>query len=306
MIEREAFRVTIAFPGERYSLLEFDKRCSRVRSVVRGILTPMALGSRLREQLDFREDRSWLVYSVRCSGQLPLALELKRDFSPRSDLDDEVESARGLWHQYFAVLADLLSRACVSGMQLEEMRDQLPQMNAVYRAFKGRDDSAKTVYRLEDALEVPFQLSPLPHRFLGQELVDFECHVKTTGPAQAQGRLTAYSRARLGASRRDIELLWEPKPGDRSISTRLFDAAHKGVEVTAVGRRVFNSKGKVAGIVLESLKSQLRYVDAEEIAFTESAACVECGDDDVAGSVRFVDASMVPAVWGGAARDIND
>jgi hypothetical protein len=256
VIEQEALRVAVASPGEKYSLLEFDQRCARVRAVVNGILGPMKLRSRLLERLDFRKERSWLVYAIRCSGQTPLAFELEHDLNARAVLDGEVGSAKALCEQYFSVLRNLLAQASVSGMELGEFKEQLPDMHAFEKAFRPRNASNRALYQLESGDEVPFELSALPGRFLGKESIQFAFRVRTVGPAEAKIRLARSSRARLASPRRDIDVNWEPKPGDRSISTMLFTASHTGVELTGTGRCVYRSTGKLAGIVIQRLDDE--------------------------------------------------
>jgi hypothetical protein len=264
MIVKEAFRVAVATKREKYSLTEFGRRCTSIREFVRHILGPLRIGDRQVEDLVLENERFWLIFSIKCSGQLPLALELERDFSARAILDCEIAAAKSLCEQYFRVLRELFVQAAITGMELEEFQEQLPEMDKFQKAFKVVDGRRQVVFKMPELDPTEFTLSPLPGRIVGEKVIAIRFRVYLVGTTEAQIGLAHQSRIALRSLRRQVRLLWEASAGDRTISTTLFAAAHTRTILEGKARAVYKSNGKLSDVLLESLgKERLSFSKAK-------------------------------------------
>jgi len=227
-----------------------------MKGLVLRILSPLRslhLDERLIEDIDdSRGEQWWLVFSIKCSGQLPLELVRGMDLSASGALDGEAGVAQGFLMEHFSVLRELMRRSRVNPVELEELVHALPDLVPLAAANASTRDR-RIAYGFPQEELRDLTLSPLPGRAILKDHIDVSFRIRSVGCEDAQVQLSKSSRMAARRLRNGVtKLSWTAK--DSAVSEQLFAAMQAGETMVATVKNVLNcQKNAGAELLLVSL-----------------------------------------------------
>lgn len=248
----EAFRVAL-IPNMREALLvEITRKWDHGREVVRKILAPLSLGSRLEFGQDQDQNgRGWFVVKVHLSGQQCLFDEL--DALDIPGCSPEAAAARALLKAYVADLKSLVRKLRVSGAQLEDFVERMPDLSKLQATFgiATGDQKSISIHCGGDTVE-DFVLAAQPPQHILPQVHPIGFCFKKIGTTEADIIIPKAFRRVLGIKSRKCTLRWDSSTVDAATWEHFVCCLKQGAFVRAAVKVVRKATGSFAEFLLES------------------------------------------------------
>jgi hypothetical protein len=245
----QAFRVAVIPNMRTATLIEINHACDRARLLAQKIVAPLQLGPRLQFGLnEDTEGRGWLRIDIQRSGQQSLLEEFEAMDLQSGAL--EAQSAAALLKQYVGGLKKLMRQINVSGCELAEFADGLPDLASLQAAFGMLSHGQRRVTVACGGICIEdFALSHLPGRFILPQVHHVNFWVKMIGVDEAKVVVAQAARVPLGVRRREFMLRWDRSTVDHRTWRRLVWCMKRRWPLEARVKLVLKSKGQLAELI---------------------------------------------------------